>query len=226
MVAVKAGAFQMGDVAGRGDKDEQPVHEVKLQKSFNLGKYEVTFDEYDRFALATGKPLLVDQVWGRGRRPVINVSWEDARDFAIWLSKQTGKRYRLPTEAEWEHAARSGGKDEIWAGTSDEGELGEYAWFSQNSKNRTQPVGTRKSNTLEPQGLHDMSGNVWEWVEDCWHNDYKEAPTDGSAWLEANGGNCGQRVIRGGSWNFTPLNLRASRREAKTPTTATSSLAF
>src|SRR5262249_44779488 len=160
MVEVKAGTFQMGDVSGRGDKELQPVHEVKLQESFKLGKHEVTFDEYDRFALATGKPLPHDQRWGRDRRPVI-VSWEDARDFAIWLSKQTGKRYRLPSEAEWEYAARSGGKDEVWAGTSDENQLGDYAVFL---KNQTEPADerSRKPNGL---GLYDMTGNVWEWVE-------------------------------------------------------------
>jgi len=173
MVEVKAGTFRMGDVGGMGNQLERPAHDVKIQKLFKLGKYEVTFDEYDRFAVATGRPLPGDQAWGRGRRPVINVSWEDARDFAIWLSKQTGKRYRLPTEAEWEYTARSGGKDEIWAGTSDEKQLAEYAVFN---KSHTEPVGSRKPNVLE---LYDMSGNVWEWVEDCWHNDYKEAPTDG-----------------------------------------------
>ena len=208
MVEVKAGAFQMGDVARRGDKDEQPVHEVKLQKPFKLGKHEVTFDEYDRFALATGKPLLDDQVWGRGQRPVINVSWEDARDFADWLSKQTGKRYRLPSEAEWEYAARSGGKDEVWAGTSDEKQLDNYAVFG---KNQTEIVGSRKPNDL---GLYDMSGNVLEWIQDCWHLNYNGAPTDGRAWGEENGGNCGQRVMRGGSWGGQPELLRASSRHS------------
>ena len=208
MVEVKAGAFQMGDVARRGDKDEQPVHEVKLQKPFKLGKHEVTFDEYDRFALATGKPLLDDQVWGRGRRPVINVSWEDARDFADWLSKQTGKRYRLPSEAEWEYAARSGGKDEVWAGTSDEKQLDNYAVLR---KNQTEIVGSRKPNDL---GLYDMSGNVLEWIQDCWHLNYNGAPTDGRAWGEENGGNCGQRVMRGGSWGGQPELLRASSRHS------------
>jgi len=209
MVEVKAGTFQMGDVAGRGDKELQPVHEVKLQKSFKLGKHEVTFDEYDRFALVTGKPLPHDQRWGRDRRPVINVSWEDARDFAIWLSKQTGKRYRLPSEAEWEYAARSGGKDEVWAGTSDENQLGDYAVFL---KNQTEPADERgrKPNGL---GLYDMTGNVWEWVEDCWHRNYDSAPSDERPWKEENGGECGQRVVRGGSWYNEPVNLRASARD-------------
>lgn len=135
---------------------------------FKLGKFEVTFDEYYRFVLAKGMSLPEDQKWGRGRRPVINVSWEDSVKYAKWLSEQSGKRYRLPTEAEWEHAARSGGKDEVWAGTSSEQELGSFAWYAANSGG-TQEVGKKRSNAL---GLHDMSGNVREWVEDCWHENY------------------------------------------------------
>jgi formylglycine-generating enzyme required for sulfatase activity len=180
------------------------VHEVAI-KGFAIGKFEVTFDEYDRFALAKDRlPLPIDEGWGRGRRPVINVSWDDARDYAKWLSQQTGKRYRLPTESEWEYAARSGGKEEVWAGTSDEKELDNYA----NRQDRTAPVGEKKSNGLK---LHDMSGNVSEWVEDCWHENYEGAPTDGSAWLEADGGDC-KRVIRGGSWSSVPEDLRVSSR--------------
>jgi formylglycine-generating enzyme required for sulfatase activity len=208
MVEVKADAFQMGDVAGRGDKDEQPVHEVKIQKSFKLGKHEVTFDEYDRFALATGRGLPFDQGWGRGRRPVINVAWEDARDFADWLSKQTGKRYRLPNEAEWEYAARSGGKDEVWAGTSDAKELGEYAVFAKGQTERVDEH-RRKPNGL---GLYDMSGNVWEWVQDCYHINYDGAPLDGTAWEQKDPKQCGQRVFRGGSWSNGPVDLRTSAR--------------
>jgi formylglycine-generating enzyme required for sulfatase activity len=203
MVEVKAGAFRMGD------KDEQPVHEVEFQKSFKLGKHEVTFDEYDRFALATGEPLPYDQGWGRGRRPVINVSWGEAVKFAKWLSAKTGKRYRLPSEAEWEYAARSLRKDEVWAGTNSEKELKEYAWFASNSNGKTQEVGKKKFNAL---GLHDMSGNVWEWVEDCWHPNYKNAPSDGRAWREENSGECGRRVMRGGSWDNEPVGLRSSVR--------------
>jgi formylglycine-generating enzyme required for sulfatase activity len=206
MVEVKPGAFRMGNVGGVGDEFEQSAHDVMIQKPFKLGKYEATFDQYDRFAVATGKPLPHDQDWGRGRRPVINVSWEDARDFAGWLSKQSGKRYRLPSEAEWEYAARSGGKDEIWAGTKNETELKEYAWYS---GTKTQEIGGKKPNGL---GAHDMSGNVWEWVEDCWHANYTDAPSDGRAWKEETGGQCGRRVGRGGSWYFTPEVLRSSLR--------------
>lgn len=143
-----------------------------------------------------------------GRWPVINVSWDDAKAYAKWLSEATGKRYRLPTESGWEYAARSiaKNKDDIWAGTSDEGELKDYAVYG---AGRTEPVGSKRPNSL---GLYDMTGNVWEWVEDCWHENYKDAPTDGSAWLETGGRDCGRRVVRGGSWDGRPGTLRASYR--------------
>jgi formylglycine-generating enzyme required for sulfatase activity len=206
MVNVPGGAFRRGNLDGTGGSNEQPVQDVALNP-FALGKYEVTFDEYDRFALATGRTLPSDMSWGRRSHPVINVSWEDAQAYAQWLSEATGKRYRLPTESEWEYAARSGGKDEIWAGTSDERQLKDYAVYR--GANRTEKVGSKKPNGL---GLYDMSGNVWEWLQDCVHGDYKGAPRDGSAWLEANDGNCDSRVVRGGSWSYSSWNLRASSR--------------
>ncbi|MDF0664694.1 MAG: SUMF1/EgtB/PvdO family nonheme iron enzyme [Nitrospira sp.] len=207
METVPGGTVEQGDTHGRGRNDEQPVHKVTV-KPFAMGKSEVTFDEYKRFALTAKRPVPHDEYWGRGRRPVISVSWLDAKDYADWLSKQTGKRYRLPTESEWEYAARSIAKkeDHIWAGTSEETQLPDYAVYN---AAKTEPVGTKKPNAL---GLYDMSGNVWEWVEDCWHNSYKNAPTDGSARLGTNGGDCGRRVIRGGSWGNEPESLRASNR--------------
>ncbi|MDI3467464.1 MAG: hypothetical protein OJF50_006285 [Nitrospira sp.] len=213
METVPGGTFRQGDLHGRGDKTEQSVQEVTI-KPFAIGKFEVTFDEYDRFALSTNRlPLPPDQTWGRGRRPVINVSWDDAKAYATWLSEATGKRYRLPTESEWEYAARSiaKNKDHIWAGTSEEAQLKEYAVYE---AARTEPVGGKKPNSL---GLHDMSGNVWEWVEDCWHENYNGAPPDGSAWLEAGDGDCSRRVRRGGSWVSEPESLRASLRNRNDP---------
>ncbi len=208
MVAIPAGTFQQGDSREESTSSEHPLREVHIKK-FSLGRFEVTFEEYDRFAISTGRPLPGDEGWGRERHPVINVSWKDAVDYATWLSQETGYRYRLPTESEWEYAARNMGKGEIWAGTSEQEQLATYAWFNTNSNGRTQPVGTQQSNAL---GLHDLSGNVWEWVQDCWHDDYQHAPTNGSAWLEANDGSCGTRVRRGGGWTNAPMSLRSSFR--------------
>ncbi|NGZ08911.1 MAG: TIR domain-containing protein [Nitrospira sp. LK70] len=205
MVTISEGNYRQGDLRNLGSQDEQPVRQVTIEP-FAIGKYEVTFQEYDRYVELTGGRLPSDESWGRERRPVINVSWDDAVAYAKWLSQATGKHYRLPTESEWEYAARSGSKDETWAGTSDEKQLVDYAVYQQSG---TESVGSKKPNGL---GLFDMSGNVYEWVEDCWHKNYQDAPTDGSAWLGTNGGDCGQRVLRGGAWYDRPGNLRASNR--------------
>jgi formylglycine-generating enzyme required for sulfatase activity len=148
MVVIPAGTFQMGDIHGMGQESEKPVHTVRIQKPFAIARYQVTFDEYDKYAKATGRDLSDDEGWGRGRRPVINVSWDDAVEYAKWLSTQIGKRYRLPTEAEWEYAARSGGKDQVWAGISREKELTDFAWYLENSGKRTQEVGRKKSERI------------------------------------------------------------------------------
>lgn len=208
MVQIPGGTFQMGDVEKLGDAWRNPAHPVTI-KAFAMSQYEVTFEEYDRFAIAEGKLLPGDQGWGRGYRPVINVSWDDAKAYVKWLSEQTGKRYRLPTESEWEYGARSGPKQEVWAGTSDDSQLADYAVFQKNSSNRTAEVGTKKANEF---GLQDLSGNVFEWVEDCWHDTYTQAPLDGSAWVETDGKICKGHVIRGGSWYYDPQALRASAR--------------
>lgn len=208
MVVVPAGRFRVGCVSGRDcQDDERPVHEVQVP-SFALGVYEVTFEEYERFAGATGRDRPSDRGWGRGGRPVINVSWEDAQAYAAWLSGETGEDYRLPSESEWEYAAR--------AGTTTR-----YSWGREIGRNRancrdcgsrwdgdeTAPAGSFAANAW---GLRDMHGNVWEWVEDCWHENYARAPRDGSAWMS--GGNCGRRVLRGGSWRGGPATLRSANR--------------
>jgi formylglycine-generating enzyme required for sulfatase activity len=220
MTQIPGGSFQQGDVEKLGDTWRNPVRSVTI-KPFAMGQYEVTFEEYDRFAIATGRRLPEDQGWGRGRRPVMNVSWDDAKVYTQWLSQETGKRYRLPSESEWEYAARQGAKQEVWAGTSKESELGDYAVFATNSGNRTAEVGTKQANGF---GLHDLSGNIWEWVEDCMHGTYDDAPQDGSAWGEQNRGDCGRRVIRGGSWSFEQGYLRASYRSRYGTDTRTSTL--
>lgn len=219
MIATSGGSYQQGDIRRLGSEDEQPVRHVMI-KSFAMGKYEVTFQEYDRYVELMGGRTPSDESWGRERRPVINVSWDEAVAYANWLSQATGNRYRLPTESEWEYAARSGGKDETWAGISDEKQLADYAVYQQRG---TELVGSKKPNGL---GLSDMSGNVYEWVQDCWHGTYNGATEDGSAWLEANDGNCGRRVVRGGSWLHDPVDLRASTRDGFNADTRNSLIGF
>ncbi len=210
MVVAPAGSFRMGDVQGGGSRAEIPVRTVNIQKPFAIGRYEMTFDEYDQFAEATNRPLPNDFGWGRGRRPVINVSWQDAVAYAKWLSEQTGKRYRLPTEAEWEYAARGGKETAYWWGKDlGKGMANCDRCGSQWDHKQTAPVGSFKPN---PFGLYDTAGNVSEWVEDCWHIDYNGAPGDGSAWKEKGGGICDRRMMRGGSFVNGPEVLRASYR--------------
>ncbi len=214
-VQVPAGSFLMGSAKnepGR-DSDEGPQHPVTFGRAFAIGKYEVTFAQYDQFAAATGRALPSDSGWGRADRPVIHVSWDDAVAYTAWLSVKTGKDYRLPSEAEWEYAARAGTTTPYWWG-KDIGQAGKV-WAncggcgSQWDMKQTAPVGSFPANAF---GAHDTAGNVWEWVEDCYHQDYKGAPADGSAWVEANGGNCAQRVLRGGSWGSGPGGVRSANR--------------
>ncbi len=176
--------------------------------AFKLSKHEVTFAQWDACVADGGcngySPD--DEGWGRSNRPVINVSWNDVQSFIVWLNARTGGNYRLPTEAEWEHAARAGA-------------ITAYSWGNNIGSNRancdddcgdlheyTAPVG---SFPVNPWGLHDMHGNVWEWVQDCWNGSYKGAPTDGSAWIS---GDCSRRVIRGGSWGIGAWDLRSAYR--------------
>lgn len=208
MVRIPAGKFLMG--SNDGDSDERPVHEVTIGYEFEIGKYPVTFDEYDVFAKDAQRKLPGDGGWRRGNRPVINVSWNDAQDYVQWLSKQTGKKYRLPTEAEWEYAARAGTQTRYWWGD----DIGRNnancdGCGSEWDKQQTAPVGSFKANAF---GLHDTAGNVWEWTQDCWHANYNNAPNDGSAWLDKDGDDCSRRVIRGGSWDYYPQFLRSADR--------------
>lgn len=212
MVRIPPGKLMMGSPkteVGRNN-DEGPQHEVSIAYAFEIGQYEVTFDEYDAFAKYTQRILPHDQGWGRGRRPVINVSFDDAQAYVRWLSDQTGKSYRLPTEAEWEYAARAGMQTRYWWGN----DIGEnnancYGCGSGWDGTQTEPVGSFKANAFE---LYDTAGNVREWTQDCWHGNYQNAPQDGSAWLEKNGGDCTRRVVRGGSWYGVPQFLRSASR--------------
>ena len=211
MQPMAAGSFWQGE---KGKTGEQPVRKVTV-KAFAIGKFEVTFEEYDRFAIAKERPLPPDQGWGRGRHPVINVSQDDAEAYAKWLSEQTGKRYRLPTESEWEYAARSGVEDNLWTETSDDEGLKRYAVYSANSGSGTKPVGHDQGRKSSAIGLYDMMGNVWEWVQDCWHDDYHGAPEDGSAWRDPEE-RCVAPVRRGGSWFNKSMDLRVSNRARNT----------
>ena len=208
MVVIPGGSFRMGCVSDRDCQgDEMPVHEVRIA-SFELSKHEVTFEEYDRFVAATGRRSPEDVGWGRERRPVINVSWEDAVAYTEWLSSQTGERYRLPTEAEWEYAARAGSTTKYsWGNEIGRNRANCDVCGSQWDGEKTAPVGSFSPN---PFGLHDMHGNLWEWVQDCWNDSYEGAPTDGSAWTS---GDCETRVLRGGSWDSGPVYLRAANRD-------------
>jgi formylglycine-generating enzyme required for sulfatase activity len=138
--------------------------------------------------------------------PATSVSLDDAQQYVAWLSRLTGQRYRLLSEAEWEYAARAGSTTAYSFG-DDPATLGDYAWYHDNSKGKAHPVGLKKPNAW---GLYDMHGNVWQWVEDCYHEHYTGAPEDGSAWIE--GADCGSRVVRGGSWDYPPQGLRSAVR--------------
>ena len=214
MVVIPAGSFRMGCVSGIScENDEKPVHEVSI-RSFALSKHEVTFDDWDT-CVSDGGCNGYRPEGGRGNKPVINVSWNDAQSFVAWLSEVTGDDYRLPTEAEWEYAARAGTStayswgDKIGVNRANCGDT--WPWWCGDRWDYTSPVGFFAPNGF---GLHDMHGNVWEWVEDCWNGNYSGSPADGSAWPS---GNCGQRVMRGGCWNNYPGTLRSANRE-KRPT--------
>ena len=205
MVLIKGGCFQMGSKAY---KDEQPIHKVCV-KDFYMGKHEVTFAQYDEYAEAKGKPRPDDKGWGRGSRPVINVSFNDARNYARWLGKATSKRYRIPSEAQWEYAAR-GGTTSSWFWGNEDFTFDTFANCQRDECGddftNTAPVGSFMAN---PYGLHDMAGNVWEWTNDCSNKSYENAPADGSSWLD---GDCQFRVIRGGSWSYSISALRSANR--------------
>jgi len=207
MIVVPAGTFMMGSPATEKDRsdNESPQHEVKLTKPFAVSRTEVTFAEWDACVTAGACAKAGDSGWGRDDRPVINVSWDDAKLYTAWLSRLTGKDYRLLTEAEWEYAARAGSPTRFSFG-DDEEQLAQYAWYIKNSDSKTQPVAKKKANAF---GLHDMHGNAYEWVEDCYVDDYSKASTDGSAVAETP--SC-RRVVRGGSWNSFPQFLRSAYR--------------
>lgn len=219
MVNIPAGEFSMGDDTST-DSTVRPLHNVKVP-AFAIGQTEVTFDDYMLFAQATGRDVPDDQGRGRGKHPVVNVSWNDARAYAAWLSDQTGHRYRLPTEAEWEYAARAGQKGAYWWGSAvGNGNANCFNCGSQWDGLQPAPVASFRSN---PMGLHDTAGNVAEWTRDCYNSSYEGAPSDGSAWET---GECTERVARGGSFVSSSKALRTANRERFTMDTRLDNLGF
>ena len=223
MVVIPPGEFWMGSPDGEGYASEKPRHKVKIERPFAVGKFEVTWDDWEACVAmrgCDGRPT-GDGGFGKGNQPLINVSWDQAKSYVAWLSRMTGGPYRLLTEAEWEYAARgvtsadaphppypwgdkasheyaNYGADQCCQSKTE----GRDKWFD------TAPVGQFPPNAF---GLYDMHGNVWEWVEDPWHDNYRGTPpTDGSTWRE--GGDASRRMVRGGSWYFDPVNLRSARR--------------
>jgi formylglycine-generating enzyme required for sulfatase activity len=236
MVVVPAGEFVMGSPDGKdgttkaeeGRYDyEGPQHRVAFAHSFAVAENDVTFDEWDACVSVGGCPrTAVDYGFGRGSRPVVGVSFDDARQYAAWLSSMTGATYRLPSEAEWEYAARAGTTTAyFWGEEIGEGRANCNGCGSQWDNQQTSPAGSFKPNAF---GLYDMAGNVWQWVEDCDHQNYQDsggaiAPSDGSAWTT---GDCSRRVVRGGSWGFIPRDLRSAGRNWTAPGNRNNNLGF
>ena len=217
MIVVPHGTFRMGSPNGEIDrvKSEGPVHQVRIEKSFAVGIYPVTFTEWDKCVEDGGcsgyRPR--DRGWGREKRPVINISWNDAQGYTEWLRERTGRGYRLLSESEWEYIARAGTKTAFHFGESITVDQANYdgdqtygSGVRGINRRRTTEVGGFEANGF---GLYDVHGNVWEWVEDCWKDSYEGTTTDGSARID---GDNSYRVLRGGSWGNGPGNLRAANR--------------
>lgn len=218
LVVVPAGKFTMGSAAGEKghNKNEGPQRQVIIASPFAVSKHEISFDEWEACGLEGGcngyKPK--DSGWGRGRRPVIHVSWDDAKAYVQWLRDKTGKPYRLLSEAEWEYAARGGTTGAFAFGS---GINTQQANFDASVVTGKQSEATYRGKTVEvgsftpnPYGLNDMHGNVMEWVEDCWNADHTGAPADGSP----RGGDCSRRVLKGGAWYYESAYLRSAARQS------------
>ncbi len=222
MVMIPSGSFMMGspdDDEGR-DNDEGPHHLVSINDSFAVSRFTITFEEWDAFVQDSGyehKPD--DRGWGRGRHPVINVSWDDAQAYIKWLNEKAGQQYRLLSEAEWEYCCRTGTKTRYWWGDDITQDQANY----NRNIGKTVPVDHYKPN---PWGLYQMHGNVEEWCQDEWHNNYEGVPTDGSARVSSSANEVGGRVLRGGSWVIIPRNLRSAFRGDILPTIRVSYVGF
>ena len=246
MVYIPTGSFRMGDIQGGGDSDEKPVHRVSV-KAFLMSATEVTVGQFRTFVKASGYKTEAEQEdrgcrtyengswdlrsgknWRNpgfkqsAKEPVVCLSWNDTQRYIKWLSEKTGERYRLPSEAEWEYAARAGSETKYFFGnsTSDlcrsaNGAAAEtdFSWRNKDCRDGYKRTAPAASFTANAFGLYDMHGNVREWTQDCWNGSYKGAPSDGTAWLS---GECGRRVLRGGSWRGNPYVLRSANRNWST----------
>ncbi len=203
---IPPGTYTMGTDSRH--KYERPAHTVTIDKAFAIGRFEVTFDEWQACLDdgACGTQIPDDHKWGRGTRPVINITWHDSKLYLAWISKKTGKTYRLPSETEWEYAARAGSQSEFWWGDDIGQEKANCRNCGPAISHQSLPVDSFAPN---PWGLYNMHGNVWEWVEDCWTPTYDGAPSDASARAD---GDCKQRVMRSGSWYYFSKNLRSAWR--------------
>jgi formylglycine-generating enzyme required for sulfatase activity len=212
MVIVPAGSFTMGSPKSERYRIhvEGPQHRVTFSRPFAVGRFAVTFDEWDACVAHGGcndyKPFDAD--WGRGKRPVIHVSWDDAQAYISWLKGKTGRNYHLLSEAQREYVTRAGTTTPYWLGSSISTSQANYNGEETSGQYRKQtvPVDSFEPN---PWGLFQVHGNVWEWTEDCWNDTYRGAPTDGSAWAS---GDCNSAVIRGGAWNTRSAGLRSAFR--------------
>lgn len=216
---LEGGTYQMGDHTQKKAR-ELPVHQVSLAP-FAVGMYEVSFNQYDSFCEATGREKPSDEEWGRGNRPVINVSWQDAMDFAQWLSNELGLRFSLPTEAQWEYFARAGTKGNYWTGKK----LPQNAANCRDCGSRwdekmTAPVGSFQPN---PWGIYDTMGNVAEWTLDDWQPGYTNAPADGSAFTTDQ---ATDKVYRGGSWEYSQKELQSATRDWLNPKQKNNTVGF
>jgi formylglycine-generating enzyme required for sulfatase activity/rhodanese-related sulfurtransferase len=221
MALLPGGTFLMGSRPNLPYPDEHPQHPVTLHE-FSISRYEITFEEYDHFARQSGRPLPSDNGWGRGRMPVINISWDDAVAYTQWLTERTGHTYRLPSEAEWEYAALAGAQTLFW-------------WGEELESNRANcgdcggPWGGRQTTLVgsfapNPAGLYDMAGNVSEWIMECFHPSYQGAPSEAHIWEQQ--GQCGKRMVRGGSYATFGKELRLSKRRAYPPKARSDELGF
>jgi formylglycine-generating enzyme required for sulfatase activity len=239
MIVIPAGSIRIGAAFAEGGDDEWPIHIVVISRPLVIGKYEVTKFEFSVFVEASAYSTenscryLAKVGWGEGvswiypgfrqtdRDPVVCVNWEDAKAYVAWLSQETGETYRLPSEAEWEYAARAGVADRYFFGNSVSmlckygngvDASSSFKWQNKKCKDgygaRTAPVGSFLPNKF---GLYDTIGNVWEWLEDCWNDNYIGAPADGTSW---NTGDCSMRGTRGGSWLNDPRFLRSAHRNS------------